>query len=247
MQSLGCILLVLLVAGPLVGLISIASVVPSAIRGRVSRARCPLCGYDEVGRASDANCPECGLDRHAAELAAWRPRRWPMIAPVIVAAVCSIGLIALTTHLSAQLLAWTVIWHAVPFVMLAVAGGMPGVRRWRMISWLAVGVPLVLLAAGAIWQGHFVAFPSPPRPGSDLYMRDITQRLGPPLFGVFCSGLIGWWLAGIALVLSVRGPLAAAPLTVSEDSGACGKCGYDLAGLPRGAVCPECGEETLGG
>lgn len=51
----------------------------------------------------------------------------------------------------------------------------------------------------------------------------------------------------IALVLGMI-LWAGAATRLRRDPGICGRCGYDLAGLPRGSVCPECGraDEELG-
>jgi hypothetical protein len=56
------------------------------------------------------------------------------------------------------------------------------------------------------------------------------------------QGLATGLVTPIILALSgVHLGLAAAPPWRTSTPGACLACGYDLAGLPRGLACPECG------
>lgn len=46
-----------------------------------------------------------------------------------------------------------------------------------------------------------------------------------------------WW-AGVG---AIGKPLRLIAMSLTTRHTGCVRCGYDLAGLPRGALCPECG------
>lgn len=49
------------------------------------------------------------------------------------------------------------------------------------------------------------------------------------------------WVLGAVLLLTCSALVWSERMSVLRTLPACSKCGYDLAGLPRGAKCPECG------
>ena len=51
------------------------------------------------------------------------------------------------------------------------------------------------------------------------------------LVGVFALGLAGW----------AYGLWRRRRLQRRDDIHACARCGYDLSGVPRNPICPECG------
>lgn len=213
----GCIVLVALLAGPIIGLVALVTLLPRLIHQSIARLRCPLCGYDESGRPPTSVCPECGRDRPAAVAAAWPVRQWPWVVPLGAAGLCSLAIWVLTTDRPPGLLAWTIVCHAAPFGLLAIAGRLDGVRRWRAVALIAVAIPTVLLSVAVAWSIYFLAFPTPARPGTYTYERDLMRQIGPPLSAIFACGIIVWWFAAIALVLAIHSRITTDPGPPSEE------------------------------
>ena len=140
-----------------------------------------------------------------------------------------------------------------------------------MVKWSGAAVTLLLLVLW-IWSGWWsVGFMTPAGGAASISSGSVFiahPLLGEPIEEFLWSGFaphtlqFNWWFqsgkyvnggdcfsvplwlpASISLLATaIAWPLI--PLLVRRArEGACPACGYDLAGLAPGAVCPECGKQ----
>lgn len=126
---------------------------------------------------------------------------------------------------------------AIPGVLRAMAKeSHPGVSTPRLLR--AFGWPWPCFRAACVWRGEWDSM-------QGLVLKEPSSGNADPNWREFIpiSVYVPTMLADLAAI-GIPAAALAAFLRFRRDQrvvGKCPTCGYNLAGLPRGSVCPECG------
>lgn len=241
MDTAFCWILVILLLGPVVGWVSLGVVIPRAINGRIAQMGCPNCEYDRGPTATAGVCPECGMNREDAARHRWRPRMWLVTWPLAPAALYGLVFGVLGVTFTSGERAFAIACLAAPFAWLAVVGGASKLQRWPLLAWVSIGVPAAIALCLL-----FFGYTSLVLDASTSSYLAITHGVGPVMMSLVAVGVIGWYQAIVAWVVSKRGPMAPVdsdgyPVLAIAGERSCKACGSDLAGNAKG-ICFVCGE-----
>ncbi len=101
-------------------------------------------------------------------------------------------------------------------------------RGWLDIEWARPGDPDYPIISFGRWEWFQTV---------SVGWRHDLFMVRPPQSGHRVIGVPLWWIGGAMLPVG----LVLVSLGREDLAGACPKCRYNLAGLPVGAPCPECG------
>ena len=217
MESFACLMWILVLIGPLVGLFGLCVSVPGLLARRLAQPRCFFCGYDEKGRSPDAACPECGKFRKDAP--AFTTKRKPVLVlwPLLPAFLGALAFGYAARGLNTESRVFAGVCLVAPFIWLAIVGMVSSVTRRPALAWVCVGIPAILaLGFAAYWFAEQVNLPVAGSEYPDY--RELGRQLSFPAFAVFVTGIMGWLHAVVAAVLVFRLPRWSADAPVDDPS-----------------------------